>query len=43
MNTNILKTRYEMKRQKLAHEGILYFFSNISKKKNQKSFSPDLS
>ena len=35
MNTNILKTRYEMKRQKLTHEGIFYFFSNISKKKNQ--------
>ena len=35
MNTNILKTRYEMKRQKLAHEGIFYFFSNITKKKNQ--------
>lgn len=37
MNTNILKTRYEMKRQKLAHEGIFYFFSNISKKKSTRS------
>ena len=25
-----------MKRQKLAHEGIFYFFSNISKKKINK-------
>ena len=33
MNTNILKTRYEMKRQKLAHEGIFSFFSKF--KKNQ--------
>ena len=38
MNTNILKTRYEMKRQKLAHEGIFYFFSNISKKKIRNHF-----